>query len=66
MRTKQIGLKAFTHYEVLCEERVKRHHVMLLSQGLSHPSNHYVAKSCMTPQLIDRSLIMPVPVVRTT
>ena len=65
MHTKQIGLKAFTPYEVMCEERVKRHYVMLLSQGQSHPSNHYVAKSCMTPPLIDGSLIMPVPVVRT-
>ena len=32
MRTKQIGLKAFTDYEVMCKERVKRHYVMLLSR----------------------------------
>ena len=30
-RTKKIGLNAFTYYEVMCEDRVKRHYVMLLS-----------------------------------
>ena len=36
-RTRQIGLKAFTHYEVICDESVKRHYVMAFVAGSVTP-----------------------------
>ena len=55
--TKQIGLNAFIHYEVMQKERVKRHHVIL--SGSVVPIKPLLQKIKSTQGYTDKMHNMP-------